>query len=168
MGLALMACHHALGWAARVAACTTDPAAKVPDPGFLWAAYAAVPDGCRARPLLGDLVALMPTARPGMFLGLANDSWPATTGQLYALGLLVFLLGLTIFFIRWDRLAQADGYLLALVWTGVFMDIPARFLGVGSSIVPLTILGHGVGLSDLTIAFGLIWAIWRIVAELRN
>jgi hypothetical protein len=125
----------------------------------------SAPNGCEGTELAGPALRLVPGLHDGALFGLGAGQFGGFLGQVYALGLLFFAVSLTIIIRRWKYQTGADSRVLALVWAGVLMSSIPRLAGTGLGWYELDAFGLLTGIGELSLVLGVLWALWRFVAE---
>jgi hypothetical protein len=72
----------------------------------------------------------------------------------------------TVLVVRWRWRAAGDPLALGALWAGILIHALPRLLGSSGSFTEFEWLGLSTGLGDMALAWGLLWLIWRFLAEL--
>lgn len=156
----ILGCDAITKLTARLGGC---PDAPVVDADLL-RGMGAAPEGCAGTELAGPNLVLVPGVHDGLMFGLMPGQ-AGFTGQLYALGVLFVAVALTILIRRWTYQTGADSRLLALVWAGAIISAVPRLLGDGGGWYEVSAFGLKTGIGELALVIGLLWALWRFIAE---
>lgn len=158
----ILGCDLITKCTARLGGCPDDP---IINTAFFEGMFKA-PEGCTGTELAGPTLRLVPGLHDGALFGLGAGQFGGFAGQVYGLGLLFFAVAMTIVIRRWKYQTGADSRLLALVWAGALTSAIPRLAGTGLGWYELDAFGLLTGIGELSLVIGVVWALWRFIAEL--
>lgn len=158
----IVACDLITKCTARLGGCPDEPVVNA----AFFKGMLTPPQGCTGTELAGPELRLVPGLHDGALFGLGAGQFGGFAGQVYALSLLFFAVAITIVIRRWKHQTGADSRLLALIWAGALMSAIPRLMGTGLGWYEISAFGFLTGIGELSLVIGVIWGLWRFLAEL--
>lgn len=156
----LMACDVWAKLLARSAACEGPHTITWQLLDQLW----TLPHGCPGL-VVAPGVRFVPGVRKG---ALPLDlPIPDGTGPLLGLVVIGVVTVVTIIILRWRWRTANDVVALGVCWSGALGHGLPRLAGPGWTFTELELGGVGFGLGDITLVWGALWLVRRVIAELR-